>query len=171
RESSLDLQDLDHVDRGKATADHDGAGMEFVARALVVALRIVVEPVDEGVLIDEAPVDELVGAFDGKRTVTPRSVGQDYCVKAPLCPEIVELEVAAQPCQRDVGDIGMVEAFIDFLVFVLALLHMPSRKTVLDLAVRARVLFEHHDQDAALGENTRDFGARGGGADYRDYVS
>jgi hypothetical protein len=40
------------------------------------------------------------------------------------------------------------------------------QQTVFDLAVRAAVLFEHHHFDAALGERTRDFGARDGSTDH-----
>ena len=64
----------------------------------------------------------------------------------------------------------MVEAFVDFLILVEALLDVPSRQPVLDFSVRARILLEHNNQRAALCEDARDFGTGGGGTDDGHHV-
>src|SRR5262249_28104588 len=63
-----------------------------------------------------------------------------------------------------------VEAFVDFLVFVLALLDVPTRQSVLDFSVRTGVLLEDDNQGAALRENSRDFGPRSRSPDDCNYV-
>ena len=169
-ERGLDLQHLDHVDRGEAAADHHRAGRQVVARAVVGLLGVVVEPVNQPVLIDEAAIDELVGAFDRERAVTPGAMRQHDCAEAPALAQIVVSDVGAHPGQRDELDIGMVEAPVDFLVLVVALLDVPSRQPVLDLAVGTGVLLDDDDLRAALGQDVGDFSARGGGANHRDDV-
>ncbi len=166
----FDLQHFDHVDRRKAAADDDRAGRQLVARAVVIFFRVVIEPVDEPVLIDEAAIDELVGALDRKRAIAPRAVRQHDAAEAPSRAQIVEIELAAHPGQRHELDIGMVEALIDFLVLVAALLDVPSRQPVLDFSVGARILLDHDHQRAALGQDAGDFRARGRGADHCDHV-
>ena len=63
----LDLQHLDHVDRRKAAADHDRARSQLVARTVVACFQVMIEPVNQRVLIDQAAIDELVRALDRKR--------------------------------------------------------------------------------------------------------
>ena len=63
---------------------------------------------------------------------------------------------------------GSESLLADRLVFLLAQRDVPARQTVFDLSVRAAVLFEHRDFDAALGERARYFGARDGTADHGD---
>ncbi len=65
----------------------------------------------------------------------------------------------------------MVEALVDFLVLVLALLDVPSRQAVLDFAVGTRILFEHDHQGAALGQDARDLRAGGRASDYGHHVA
>src|SRR5262249_29146619 len=151
-------------------ANDYGTGLELVAWAAVGALRIVIEPVDERVLIDQAFVHELVGALDGKRAVPPRPVSQNDAADAPSGPQLFKLQFPTHPGEWHVSDIREVEAFVDFLVFVLALLDVPTRQSVLDFSVRTGVLLEDDNQGAALRENSRDFGPRSRSPDDCNYV-
>jgi hypothetical protein len=65
----------------------------------------------------------------------------------------------------------MVEAFVDLLVFVAALLHVPSRQAVFDFPIRSRILLEHDDHRAALGHYSRDFRAGSRSSGDRDDMS
>ncbi len=130
-----------------------------------------VEPVDEPVLIHQAAIDKLVGAFDRERTVAPCAMRQHYRAETPVLAQIVVVDVGAHPGQRDELDIRMVEAPVDFLVLVPALLDVPSRQPVLDLAVGTRVLLDDDHLRAALGQDVGDFSACGSGANYRDDVA
>ena len=169
-ERHLDLQDLDHVDRREAATDDDRAGRQLIARAVVGFFGVVIEPIDELVLIDEAAIDELIRALDRKRAIAPCAVRQHDAAETPASAQVLEIELAAHPGQRDIFDIGMVEAFVDFLVLVEALLDVPSRQPVFDFSVGAWILLEHDNQRAALGEDARDFGTGSRGTDHRHYV-
>ena len=69
--------------------------------------------------------------------------------------------------RRNELDVRMLEALVDFLVLILALLDVPSRQAVLDFPVGAKVLLKHDDECAALRQNPGDFGSRGRCADHR----
>ncbi len=171
RHRHFDLQHFDHVDRRESAADDDRAGSQIVTRAVVIFFQVVVEPVDQLVLIDEAAIDELVGAFDRKRPIAPGAVGQHDPRESPTGAQIFEIELAAHPRHRDVFDVGMVEALVDFLVLVLALLDVPSREAVLDFSVRTRILLEHDHERAAIGQDARDFRTGGRASDYSHHVA
>ena len=166
----LDLQHFDHVDRRESAAHDDRARRQLVARAVVVLFQVVIEPIDQLVLIDEAAIDELVRALDRKRAIAPGAVRQHDSAESPTGPQFVEIELAAHPRHRHVLDIRMVEALVDFLVLILALLDVPSRQPVFDFSVRTRILLEHDHQRAALGQDARDFRARRRGADHGHHV-
>ena len=65
----------------------------------------------------------------------------------------------------------MVEAPVYFLVLVPALLDVPSRQPILDLAVGAGVLLDHDYLRAARRQDIGDFSACGSAANHRDNVS
>ena len=160
RAHDLELQHLHHVDRRQPAADDDRAVRGLVARAAIVALVEVVEPVDERVLIEQPAIDEGVGSLDRQRPIAPGAEGEDHRRESPVPCQIGEVEVATDLGQRDEVDIRTVEPLIDGLVFLLPQLDVPARQAVLDLAVGARVLFEHHDDDAAICEHGRSLRAR-----------
>jgi hypothetical protein len=97
-------------------------------------------------------------------------MGQHDSAESPAGAQLFEIEFAAHPGQRDIFDIRMVEALVDFFVLVLALLDVPSGQAVFDFAVGARILFEHDDQGAALGEDSRDFRTGGGASNHGHHV-
>ena len=108
-------------------------------------------------------------------TGNARSFHAPWLSTMPLRPhpvrKILEIELAAHPRQRHEFDIGMVEALIDLLVLVAALLDVPSREPVLDFSVGARILLEHDHQRAALGEDAGDFRAGRRATDHRHHVA
>ena len=171
RHRGFDLQNLDHVDRGQPAPDHDHARCQRKARSVVGRLEVMIEPVDERVLVDQPAIDELVGALDRERPVAPRAMRQHQAVEPPRFAQLVELDIAAHPSQRHVLDIRMVQALVDLLVLFLALLDVPAREAVFDLAVGPRVLLEDHDYRAALGQDARDFRSGGRGAEHRHHVT
>src|SRR5262249_31148876 len=61
----------------------------------------------------------------------------------------------------------LLHARIDSRIFLFALLHMPARQTVFDLAVRPRVLLEHGDSDSVIRQNFRSYGTGNRAANYR----
>ena len=129
-----------------------------------------VEPVDKAVLINQAAIDELVGAFDRERTVAPCAVRQHERAESPLLAQVIIGDIGAHPGLRDELDIGMVEAPVYLLVLIPALLDVPSWQPVLDFAVGTGVLIDHDYLRAASGQDVGYFSARGSGANNRDDV-
>jgi len=148
--------------------DYDWRKVE--ARPIVGLLGVVVEPVDERVLIDQAAIDNLVSAFDRKRAVAPCAMRQHHGAETPSLAQIVVGGVDAHPGQGDELDIWMVKTPVNLLVLVPALLHVPSRQPVLDFAEGTGVLFDHHYLRATFGQDVGYFCARGSGANHRDDV-
>ena len=92
RPRQLEHQRLHHVDRSEAAAHHEGAVLRLEDRALVAGLFAVVEPDDEGVLVDEPLADVVVGAFDRQRAVAPGAAGEHHAREAPLVHQRVEVD-------------------------------------------------------------------------------
>ncbi len=88
-------------------------------------------------------------------------------VEAPIGAKIFEIDIAPEPTAGNEFDVRMLEAFVDFLVLILALLDVPSREAILDFPVGAKVLLKHDDERAALRQYPGDFGTRGRCADHR----
>src|SRR5262249_30650966 len=143
-------------------ADHDGAIGHVVARPGVAAFRRVVEPVDEGVLVEEAPSDVAIGTLDRKRTVAPRTVREDDRREAPAPGQVLELDGPPDARVRHVVHTGTIETRVDRLVLLLPQLHVPARQPVLDLAIGTRVLLENDGGDAAGGEHAGGHGPGSG---------
>src|SRR5208283_824249 len=154
-------------DGSQPAADDDGARRELIARAIVGFLGIMVEPVNQRILVDEAFIDEPIRALDWKRTIAPCAMGEHQDVEAPVGPKILEIDVAPQPAAGDELDVRMFEALVDLLVLVFALLDVPSRQTILDFPVGAKVLLKDDDECAALRQYPGDLGSRGRCADHR----
>ena len=129
-----------------------------------------IEPVDERVLIDQAAIDELVGAFDREGPIAPGAMREHDRAELPLLAKLVELDIAAHPGLRHEGDVRMRQAPVYLFVLILALLDVPSRQSVLDFSVRALVLLEDRDDRPATGKDVCDFGAGGCSAHHCDYV-
>src|SRR5438128_4984573 len=64
--------------------------------------------------------------------------------------------------------IRLLHAGVNSAVFLFALLDVPARQTVFDLAVRPRVLFKHGDSNSVVGQNFRRYGTRNRTANYAD---
>ena len=127
--------------------------------ALEPRLFLVVEPVDEGVLVLDALLEELVAAVDGQRPVAPRAVGEQHRAQAPLLRQVGEVDVLAELGAGQVVDAGLGQAGVDAAVLLFALVVVPAGETVFDLPVRAFVLLDHDDFDALIGEDLRGHGA------------
>src|SRR5262249_39650206 len=85
----LELDDLDHVERGEAAADDEAAGLgDLEARARVARLVLVVEPLDERVLVGEPFADEVVDAREPEAAVAPGAVREEEGREAPVLGEV-----------------------------------------------------------------------------------
>ena len=140
----LDLEHLQDVDRREPAADDERAVRHLVVRAVVAALGEVVEPVDEGVLVDEALADVGVGPGHRQRPVAPGAVREQHGAEAPLRHQRREVDVATDLGVRHEVDARPRELVVDGLVLLAPQLHVPARQAVLDLAVGPRVLLEDH---------------------------
>ena len=65
----------------------------------------------------------------------------------------------------------MIEPMVGLLVLILALIHMPSGKPIFNFAVGSRILFDYDYQNAALGQQPRDFRSCGRSANHCHYVT
>src|SRR6267378_6821021 len=61
----------------------------------------------------------------------------------------------------------LLHARVDSAVFLFALLDVPTRQAIFDLAVRPRVLLEHRDSNSVIRQNFRRHRARNRTANYR----
>src|ERR1700692_3667040 len=78
------------------------------------------------------------------------------------------MQVATELNGRNERDAGLLQAGVDIAVFLLALLHVPARKTIFNLAVRPLVLFEDRHSDSAVRQYFRSDGARDRASDDGD---
>src|SRR5215472_5911737 len=76
-ESRLDLQHLDYVKRGEAAANYNSSRDGYVARSGIGFFRIVVEPVNQRILVNEPTIHEFAGTLNWKWAVTPCAMSQD----------------------------------------------------------------------------------------------
>jgi hypothetical protein len=166
RTGGLEHQHLGDVDGGEAAAHHHDVVLRLEDGSVVPRLAGVVEPDDEGVLVDEPLAHVGVGALDGQGAVAPGAVGEDHRRETPRLRELGEGDVPPDPGQRQVVDPGLAQLPADGLVLLPAQGRVPSRQTVLDLAVWARILFEDGDDDAAAGEAGGHLGSCGGATDH-----
>jgi hypothetical protein len=167
---TFELEHLHDVDRREPPADDDRPVERLVAGTVVGPLGEVVEPVDEGVLVDEPLADVRVGTFDRQRPIAPRAVGEDDGREPPALGQVLEVDVTPDAGVRDEVDAGTIETGVDGLVLILAELHVPAREPVLDLAVRTGILLEDDGGDAAGGEHTSGLGPGGGSPHDRHHV-
>ena len=164
-DGSLERMDLRDVDRGEAAAEDDRAVVELVLRVGHVAAFGVVESDHEGVLVDEALPNVFVGSVDGNGPVAPGAVREDHRGEAPVLHQLLEVDVATDLRVRHEGRAFLLELLVDDAVFLVPQRHVPARETVFDLPVRPRVLFEHEDLHALVGETARHLGTSGRAAD------
>jgi hypothetical protein len=164
RARGLEHQRLRDVDGGQTAADHEGPVLRLVHRAVVVGFFRVIEPDDEGVLVDEPLADVVVGALDGHRPVAPGAAGEHDAGEAPGLDELAEVHVPPDARQGHEVDARTPEVLADRRVLLLAQVDVPARESVLDLPVGTRVLLEDDHLGAALGEGRGDLRARHGAA-------
>jgi hypothetical protein len=87
----FELQDLHDINRRKATAYDQGFVRRLAVRPRVVPFILVVVPIDERILVNQALVDEFFRSGYSQFSVPPRSVCQDYRRKAQVnCHEFVD---------------------------------------------------------------------------------
>ena len=111
-------------------------------------------------------LDELVGAFDRKSSITPGTVSEDDCRESPIVYQFAEANLLADLGVRDEGDTGLRQLFVDQVVFFFSERFVPTRQTVFDLSIGSPVLFEHEDRDPSVGQPTCDFSARRRASDH-----
>src|ERR1700676_1172070 len=96
------LQDLHHVNRRKPTAYDQGFVRSLVARPSVALFILVVVPIEEGILVNQAFADEFFRSRYSEFSVAPRTVCQDHNGKTPVVREILKVQVAAKLGARKV---------------------------------------------------------------------
>jgi hypothetical protein len=122
----FELQNLHDINRRKPTAYDQGFVRSLVVRPCVVPFILVVVPINEWVLVNQALIDEFFRSGYSQFSVTPRSVCQDYRRKAPVVAKILIVQVAAKPSVGKEENTRLFQTSIDTAVLLFALLQMPA---------------------------------------------
>src|SRR5258708_28873834 len=138
----FELQDLDHVNRRKPTANDQSVVRSLITRPCVAHFILVVVPIDEGILVNQAFANECFRTWYPQFSLPPRPVCQDHRRKTPIVAKILEVQVAAKPGARKEENTGLSQTGINAAVFLFALLPMPARQAIFNLAVGPFVLFD-----------------------------
>src|SRR5258708_1402637 len=94
--------------------------------------------------------DEFFRTRYSQFSVPPRSVCQNHHGETPVVTKILKGPVVAQLGARKEENPRLLQASIDAAVLLFALLHMPARQTILNLAVRPFVLFNNHHMNPVV---------------------
>jgi len=129
-----------------------------------------VVPTDEWTLVDQALVNKLVRSGSSQIPMPPCAIGKDYRGKAPFITEVLKVQVPAELGRRNEVNTCLLQASINPAVFLFALLHVPTRQTILNLSIRPSILFNDSHPNSVVRQYFRTDGTRYGSPYDRDKV-
>src|SRR5437762_10735053 len=80
----LHLYGFHNVDRCQSTTDNNRASGNLITRTRIGLLILMIEPMDKGILVDQAPAQIPVDPFRRQRSILPGAIGQYDSAKSPF---------------------------------------------------------------------------------------